>query len=179
MAWTTPLTAVANVSLTSVQWNATVRDNLLETGPAKATTGDRVLVTTAANVITEREILDAFIGGSQTTATTTYTDLTTVGPTITITTGTKGLISVGSYMGVGTAAGRAWMSHAISGASTAAASDTYAIMSTSAGASELHGYSQLTLWTTLTAGSNVFTAKYRATGGTGSWAQRRVIVMGL
>jgi hypothetical protein len=29
MAWTTPLTAVANVALTAAQWNASVRDNLL------------------------------------------------------------------------------------------------------------------------------------------------------
>ena len=179
MAWTTPLTAVANVSLTSVQWNATVRDNLLETGPAKATTGGRILVTTGANAIAERDVTGAFTGATGITNSASYIPLTG-GPAVTITTGTKALVTIGCYTRNDTATGRNWMSHAISGASTAAASDAYALMTTSPVANELYGYSQLTLWTTLTAGSNTFTANYKVSvAGIGTWIQRRVIVMGL
>lgn len=179
MAWSTPLTAVANVSLTAVQWNASVRDNLNETAPAKATAGGRLIVTTAANAIAERDVVTAFVGTSETSASTGYVDLTTPGPAATVTTGTKGLVSVGCYMSNATAGARPWMSHAISGASTAAGSDSYAAIFTSSAANELYGASQLTLWSTLTAGSNIFTAKYRVSSGTGSWAQRRIIVVGL
>lgn len=37
MAWTTPMTAVANAVWTAAQFNSDIRDNLNETGPAKAT----------------------------------------------------------------------------------------------------------------------------------------------
>lgn len=179
MAWSTPLTAVANTALTAVQWNASVRDNLLETGPQKATTGGRLLVTTGANTVTERDVLSANIITGEITAVTTYTDLATVGPAVTLTTGAKALVAIGNYQWNFGASGRSWMSHAVSGASTQAASDTTAIMSTSSASNELYGYSQLTLWTTLTVGVNTFTAKYRATGGTGTFSTRRIAVMGL
>ena len=56
MAWTTPLTAVSNTALTAAQWNASVRDNLLMTAPALATTTGRHFVSTGANTIAERAI---------------------------------------------------------------------------------------------------------------------------
>ena len=39
--------------VTAAQMNAHVRDNLLETAPAAATAADELIVTTAANAITE------------------------------------------------------------------------------------------------------------------------------
>lgn len=178
MTWSTPLTAVANVSLTSVQWNASVRDNLNETGPAKATTGGRILVTTGTNAIIERDIVHQAVVAAAVTNSASYIPLSG-GPAVTITTGTKGLVTVGCYTSNDTIGGRSWLSHAISGASTAAASDAYAMAAESAAVNQLYGYSQLTLWTTLTAGSNTFTANYKTTTGIGTFIQRRLIVMGL
>jgi len=40
MAWFTPLAGVSTATLTAAQWNASVRDNLLETAPAKATSAE-------------------------------------------------------------------------------------------------------------------------------------------
>lgn len=180
MAWTTPLTAAANASLTAVQWNASVRDNLLATGPGQATATGRILVTTGANAIAERDVATAWVvGTTENTTSTTYADLATVGPAVTLTTGAKALITVGCYMSNALAGGRPWMSHEISGASTAAANDSWALMSTSSGGGELYGASQVTLWTTLTGGSNTFTAKYKVGSSTGSFSQRRIVVMGL
>ncbi|GII42264.1 hypothetical protein [Planotetraspora phitsanulokensis] len=48
MAWSAPMTAVANSIFTTAAFNQYVRDNLLETAPAKATTGSRLIVTTGS-----------------------------------------------------------------------------------------------------------------------------------
>lgn len=180
MSWSTPLTAAANGTLTAGQWNASVRDNLNETETAKATTAGRLIVTTAANQVTEREIVTDFIGTSEGTASGGYTDLPTIGPDVTVTTGIKGLVFVGFYTGNNTAQGRGWMSHAIDGASFAIAYDRWAAVLTSAGVNNAYGGSQVTLWKTLTPGENHFTAKYRtSTVGTSTFAQRRLIVQAL
>jgi hypothetical protein len=39
--------------------------------------------------------------------------------------------------------------------------------------------SHVTVFTSLTAGSNTFTAKYRVTANTGTWQDRRMFVLGL
>lgn len=51
MAWTAPATAVANTFLTAAFWNTQVRDNLLETAPAKAAVAGDTFYATAANAI--------------------------------------------------------------------------------------------------------------------------------
>ena len=53
MAWTAPRTWVTNEVVTKAIMDAHVRDNLLETAPAAATTADELIVTTGANAITE------------------------------------------------------------------------------------------------------------------------------
>jgi len=179
MTWSTPLTAVSNVTLTASQWNASVRDNLAETGPAVATTAGRLIVTDAANSVAERDIVTDYVATAESSASTGYVNLATVGPTVTVTTGTKGLISVGCLHDNATATARGWMSHAISGASTAAASDTYAFVATSDAANQTYGASHVMLWTTLTPGSSTFQAKYRATSNTSTWTFRRLIVVAL
>lgn len=179
MAWSTPLTAVANAVFTSAQWNASLRDNLNETGPAKATTAGRLIVATGSKTITERDIVTANVTTAQSTASTTYVDLTTVGPAVTLTTGAKGLVSTGGLMSNSSVNSGGFMSHAISGATTAAASDQYAFVATSTAANDTYGASHVALWTGLGAGSNTFTAKYRAGSGTQAFSQRRIIVMAL
>jgi hypothetical protein len=51
MAWTAPGTAVGNTLLTAAFWNTHVRDNLLETAPAKATAAGQLFQATAPNAI--------------------------------------------------------------------------------------------------------------------------------
>lgn len=53
MAWTTPMTAVAGAFSASA-WNTHVRDNLLETLPAKATTVGSYFTANATNSIGQR-----------------------------------------------------------------------------------------------------------------------------
>jgi hypothetical protein len=98
MAWTAPMTAVDNTIWTSSQWNTHVRDNLLETMAGKATTAGRWFVSTGANAIAERVITQASTTTSQTTTSASFTDLATVGPAVTVTTGTKAIVFWGAAM---------------------------------------------------------------------------------
>jgi hypothetical protein len=61
MAWTTPLTAVANVALTAAQWNASVRDNLnflhrSIAGVNATATSDSAFSTSETNVVSAPSI---------------------------------------------------------------------------------------------------------------------------
>jgi len=180
MGWSTPLTAAFNSALTAAQWNASVRDNLNETEAGKASTTGRLIVTTAANAVVERDVVTSVISAAETTSNGGYEDLDTVGPAVTITTGAKGLIYVSFYTQNNVGGGRGWMSHEIEGASFATASDQWAAVLTSHGINEIYGASQITMWHTLTPGSSTFRAKYRtSTSGTSTFTNRRVTVMAL
>lgn len=52
MAWTTPISWDFGLLADQTHFNAHVRDNLLETSPAKLTTKGDLMVTTAANTVT-------------------------------------------------------------------------------------------------------------------------------
>lgn len=178
MAWSTPLTATASTVLTAAQWNASVRDNLLETAPAKATTAGYHFVANGTNTIVERGILGATVDTVESTSSTTYTNLATTGPSVTLTTGTKALVWIASRNLNTTGGTPALASFEISGATTQAASDNRACYVDLA-ASEIVRTSAQTLMTGLTAGSNTFRMMYRAGGGTGGFAYRHIVVMGL
>ena len=123
----------------------------------------------------------ATVATAQTTTSTSYTDLTTVGPSVTITTGTKALVIITSQLMSNTVAGlTASHSYAVSGATTIAASDTQRLMS-AASTSGSFGpeitASTSYLLTALTAGSNVFTSKYKTNANTGTFANRVITVI--
>lgn len=123
------------------------------------------------------------IASQQATTSTAYTDLSTVGPQVTITTGTKALVSIVSQIAkTGSATPNAVVSFAISGATTlAAANNPYAIqfaMSDAVGGEFQAGGTWVV--TGLTAGSNTFTMKYRdQSGGTSYFANRTLSVIDL
>lgn len=117
----------------------------------------------------------ASVATSQTTASTSYTDLATVGPAVTVTTSTRALVFI--MADLGNATGWARMSVAVSGATTIAASDGERALSHSA--SVLHRSGITILELALNAGSNTFTAKYKATAGTSTFADRTIIVVPL
>lgn len=173
------MTFVAAAVLTAAQLNTNLRDNLNETAPAKATTAGRIFVTTAANAIAERAITDNTVATSETTTSTTYVDLTTVGPAVTATTGTRALVLVYCQLFNSALGNQGFMSIAVSGASTVAASDTWAIVYESSAANDALAVGTMHLFTGLTAGSNTFTAKYRVTAGTGTFLNRNMCVIAL
>lgn len=173
------MTAVANTVFTAAQFNTFVRDNLNETAPAKATTAGSLFVATGTNAIAQRTLATQFVTDSETTTSTAYTDLTTPGPAVTVTTGTSALVFVGARIINNTAGQNTYASYAVSGATTSAADDDRAFMFTCPVANYSTGGTNAVLHTGLTAGSNTFTMKYRVTGNTGTADNRRLTVMPL
>lgn len=169
------MTAVSNSVFTAAQFNQFVRDNLNETAPAKATTAGSHFAGTGLNSIAERLTADNLVATSQTTTSTSYTDLATVGPTVTATTGPYALVATyNSNFNSGAAA--SLMSFEVSGASSIAAADNVSIAISGTGSQRASG---LFLLTTLTPGSNTFRCKYRVGAGTGTYADRRILVFPL
>jgi len=178
MAWTAPMTAVAGSVFTAAQFNTHIRDNLNETAAAKATTAGGYFVSTGTNSLAERFLTSDIVETSETTMSTAYTDLTTVGPTVTAMTGSGALIIVTSDITNDTAGQSGRMTFDVSGATTTAASDVRALRVTIPDVGS-PGNIRASVVTSLAvnAGSNTFTAKYRASGGTASFANRRITVM--
>jgi hypothetical protein len=110
-----------------------------------------------------------FIATSQTTASLSYVDLATVGPVVTLTTGTEAIVIFGGQYGdSGNLGNNGFMSVAVSGATTVAASDTFAAFGDQS--INIENLSSGFLFTGLTPGSNTFTAKYKKSGGTSTAA---------
>jgi hypothetical protein len=171
------MTAVANSVFTAAQFNQYVRDNLNETAPAKATAAGAYFASSGINAIVERRAVTASELDTGTTTSTTYGDLTgaPIGPLVTVTTGPAALIIVrGSVENSG--AGSARMGYQISGATSVAPADNRGVH-VFGGAGVNVGGADVSLWTSLTPGSNTFTAKYRVSSGTGSFFARRIMVV--
>jgi hypothetical protein len=178
VAWSVPLTAVSNSALTAAQWNASVRDNLLETVPAKATTAGRVFVATGLNSIAERAIGSATVNAQETTTSTSFVDLATVGPSATLTTGQTVIVILSAALFNTVAGSTAQMSVQVSGASSVSPGVTIALIYESGSASDVSQMSYAFPISGLTAGSNTFTAKYRADpSGTATFLRRHLIVL--
>lgn len=177
MAWSAPMTAVANSTFTAAQFNQYVRDNLNETAPAKATATSSYFAADGVNSIAERRADSAadLSSGIRTVATFGNLAGTSVGPACTVETGTAAFVIVRcSLENSGTGSSR--MAYAISGATSQAAADNrglhvYGVAGVNVGVSDV------SLVRGLTPGTNVFTAQYRVSSGTGTFSSRRIMVM--
>jgi hypothetical protein len=179
VAWSAPMTAVANSVFTAAQFNQFVRDNLNETAPAKSTQVSSHFVGNGLNSIVERVTQVADVGTGETTTSTSYTDLATVGPTVTLNTGTRAIVLFGCAMDNNTANESGFMGFEVSGASSLPASDTSATNYDGLAANSRVRMGRPYTISSLTAGSNTFTAKYKVTGGTGTFLTRQLAVFPL
>lgn len=177
MAWTTPMTAVSNNIFTASQFNTYVRDNLNETMPAKATAAGQYFVssgshalaarTPASNTITSA---DQFITGDN-----TWYDMTNCA--VTVTTGTKAVVHMSSYMSQSNANIAVTVSYRVSGATTLTSSDhpnriVWDGNSNSGGRQGSWGCLY-----TLNAGSNTFTMQATSSAGTLRVTYSHIIVL--
>lgn len=174
MAWTAPMTFTSNTVLTAAQLNTHLRDNLLETAPAKATTAAGYFVTTGMNAIVERVIRQAFVNPTETTTSNSFTDLTTPGPAVTAGTGSEALVLFAAQL-THSAADFSLVSVEVSGASSISPSDDYALASQQGTSLMQSGH--FMYFSNLVPGTNTFTLKYRVGSGTGSFRRRRIVVM--
>lgn len=181
MAWTTPLTAVSNATLTAAQWNASVRDNLLMTVPAVTTTSGTIFVGTGANTVAQRIVTSDTVDTSETTTSTSFGDIPagTVGPQVTLTTGTLAMIFYAAQMNNSTVGQSSLCSWTISGATSVAAGDATSINVDAAATFQDVRAADVRRATGLTAGSNTFKLQYRVSANTGTFLRRHLVVMGL
>lgn len=178
MAWSVPLTAVSNATLTAAQWNASVRDNLLTTFPAIATTAGQLAVATGANAIAARTCPSDIVSAAEAVVATSYGNISggTVGPTITVTTGAYCFVVLSCQLSNTTGGAASYMSYTISGATTQAAADSTALYYESSNAGDIIGMSVI-IPNSLTAGSNTFQAKYKVGAGNGTFGSRRMAIL--
>jgi hypothetical protein len=124
------------------------------------------------------QIIFGRVAASENRALTTYGDLATVGPAVTLVTGAQVKVSLSVWAGNSTIANGAFMSVAVSGATTQAARDIEAVgIAIGAAANDTKKAGHTVPMTGLTPGTNTFTCKYRAvTGGTATFLERFIIV---
>lgn len=180
MTWTAPMTAVSGAIFTAGQYNTYVRDNLLESGVAKISAGGgKYFVATGANSVSEREVASSSVTTSETTTSTTYANLTTAGPLVTVETGYQALVFLACQLSNSTADASTHMGYEVSGATTAAASNTRCIHIDGHTTGNGTRIGSVTSGATLTPGTNTFRAMYRVSAGTGTFMRRTLIVMPL
>jgi hypothetical protein len=115
---------------------------------------------------------------TQSTTSTSYVDLATAGPSVTLVTGTTALVSFNSYIGLG--AGEAgYISLAVSGATTLAASNNYQAEAFTASTAAEITVGKTFIFSGLTAGTNTFKLQYRVGSGTVEFIRRELVVQGI
>ena len=159
--------------------------------PVKATGAEVTAGTDDAKFLTPKAVTDSTVhigtaqtvavATSETTASTSYTALATAGPVVTITISAKGMALVSVYTSLTTNVdtANAFMGFAISGATTVASSDAFALQARTNGSGGTERCSATFLVTGLNAGSNVFTSQYKVNTGTGTFLDRKIIVIPL
>jgi hypothetical protein len=184
VAWSAPMTAVDNTTFTAAQFNAHVRDNLLETMPGKASTNGGYFVGSGTNSIVERIAATNFNAAAGTTTSASYTATLSgtpgTNPSVTVTTGASARIILTGQNYSDTVETWAMMGYAISGATNRAATDDHAwgYEQTQLGSSQQAQFSCERLLTDLTPGSNTFTLQYKAVnGGTATFQRRSITVI--
>jgi len=122
------------------------------------------------------------INAAESTASASWGDLATVGPSVTVNIGASGLALVTLYANISntSSTGRSEMSFAMSGANTQAATTGNALMQIAVSAGVAQGGSAVYLLSGLNPGATTFTAKYeRNVGGTSTFSGRKISVVPL
>lgn len=120
------------------------------------------------------------VATSETTTSTSYTDLATVQAT-TVTVGANGLalVAISSTMSNSNTEVSVWASFAMSGANTLAAADANGITHRQTTATSQTRVGMTKLFTGLTPGSTTFTMKFKTIANTGTWLDRNITVIPL
>lgn len=158
--------------------NTYLRDNLLETMPAKATDYTSWFTSSSPNSIDQRGIETETEADAVTTSSTSFVSLSG-GPAVTVNTGTSALIIFAAGMENNTADRECQMAVRVTGATNIPASDVYALLSDGRQAGNLARFFNFRLENNLTAGANQFECQYAVGSGTGTWRDRTLTVIAL
>lgn len=207
MAWTAPRTWVTAEVVTAAQMNAHIRDNFLETAPAKVTTTGQMVYSTGANALAALTLgasgvhlgstaagLPAWKTTGGFTGDASYAGWGETSPTdfnafsvgagtqvaVSIATGVSALVFYGSRaMSNSTIGGRVIISYRVSGATTVASSAVISIDNESDPATTSSSGGRANHQTALTEGTNTFTLTAQVTAGLGTITSPFIIVHAL
>jgi hypothetical protein len=176
-----PSTTLGDIEYRSSTANTNTRLGIGSTGQVLTVAAGVPSWASAASSIPANAV--ARVAANQSTTSTSYTDLATSGPEVTVTTGTRALVIVtatSSHEGTG---GEAFMAYDVSGATTVSATDNTCLRFRFYSGFRANRASSASA-ITLTAGSNTFTAKYKSTdagGGnvTATFNEREIFVINL
>ena len=171
-----PETTLGDISYRSSTANTKTRLAIGTTGQVLTVSGGVPSWATPASPSLSFNSGYSFLSTLQSTSSSSYTDLATV-TSVTVTTGTKALVIVSAsaeaYGGFYT-----YVSFAVSGATTIAAADEWALYNYSSSGDDKSKASNAHLVTGLTAGSNTFTMKFRTdSGGNREFINRSITVI--
>lgn len=179
MVWISPMTFADGSVLTAAQLNTFLRDDMLETDVGRSTTAGSYFVSVTANLIAERRFVKARVNTFESTASTSYVDLATTGPAVTVRTGINALVFIACSMVNDTPNRGMQADFSISGA-TNREPGIWRPGSTNADgllANDGVRFASHTYLEDLTPGENTFTMKYRAGAGTPDFGYRVIGVM--
>ena len=176
MAWSAPMTAVANATLSAAQWNASVRDNLNATAVALATAAGQYPVATGVNALAMRTVGINTVLTTQTSTSGVYADMTTPGPSVTVNCSVGALVFIQCAMSNSGVNGATTASFEISGATSRSAGDGWRIVSDGNPSANTVRYGAAS-YQAVNPGSNTFKMKYLVGSGTGTYSNREIIVM--
>jgi hypothetical protein len=180
MAWTSPMTFVANNVLTASQLNTHLRDNMLEMAPAKATTdAGSLFMSQGPNRLEERVTKYQRVSTSQTTKSTNFTDLPTIGPRVTVETGTRALVFISCGFSTDTDRADQCVGFAISGETDKDASDNKSMAISGFSINNIVRFGTTLYVNDLNEGLNTFTLKYKTSEGTATFLDRFIGVLPL
>lgn len=119
----------------------------------------------------------ASVATAQTTSSTSYTDLATVGPQVSVTSvGTRALILFAARLRNTSGTAGTGCTVAVSGATTLAAADANGAMWTDFVNAGFDDEKMQFMFATINPGLNTYTMKYRASAGTAQYSVRRMYV---
>jgi hypothetical protein len=166
MAWTTPMTFVDGVPLTASQLNIYLRDNMNQTEVAKATTRGGLFISSGVNSIVERFGGTHSVDTQETTSSTSFTNLDTVGPVVTCNTGSRAFWFMSAEMSSSGNDIALQIGIDISGKTTQAAS--ISMQSDGIPADKAVKFGNCGFYEDLVPGENTFTMKYKVPSGISS-----------
>lgn len=180
MAWTAPKTFADGNALTADDLNIYLRDNLMETMTAKATTQGAMFFSTDVNTWTERYPNYQRVNTTLSTTSATYVDLG--GPEVDVVTGTDAWVLMTCQIGNTTANSATYVSYNVNGASSIASAYSQGIRLDGYVASTGDNYigcMMFDLRSDLTPGLNTFKMTYRVDAGTGVFSYSNLAVIPL
>lgn len=182
MTWTAPMTALTNQVLTATQYNTYIRDNLNEMAVAKATAAGQHFAVSGIHTVVARQVKSAVVTTSETTSSVAYTNLATVGPSVTVDCGENCIIWIAAAMANNTLNRQTSASVSMSGTDSEDASDAadyWRIVNDGVAATSTSRYCVARRYNNLTPGTHTFTMKYRVSDGAsiGTFSLREIVAL--